>query len=97
MSQFVDITGKVYGKLIALAPTFRTKNNGYKWKFKCECGNIIETIAANVKNGKISSCGCSKAANARRCAMTGKNNLIGQRFGRLVVLKVDDKKYKEEL
>ncbi len=33
------------------------------WKFKCDCGNIIEAEQYSVKSGKKESCGCNRSKN----------------------------------
>lgn len=54
---FIDLTRKRYGKLTVLG---YTKQDGYKaWFTKCDCGLIVVSLAASLKNG-MNSCGCSK-------------------------------------
>lgn len=56
------------------------ERNGRKGKFICGyCGNIFEAYIDNVVRGQKKSCGCL-------------NNLIGKRFGKLIVLKELDKR-----
>lgn len=59
----VDITGKRFGKLIALEPTDKRDPNGGNviWKCKCDCGNIVETLAISLIKGNTTSCGCIKS------------------------------------
>lgn len=52
-----DITGKRFGKLIALRRV--GYKNGYIWECKCDCGNLTEVSLANLNSGHIKSCGCS--------------------------------------
>lgn len=47
---------------------------------KCECGNEITVRNGNLKSGKTKSCGCL------RTLPHIKNNLSGQKFGRLFVI-----------
>lgn len=74
-----DLRGKTYNRLTVL---YRVKNNGKKvrWKCQCECGNTTIVERANLTSGHTKSCGCYKID-------TNKKNLIGQKFGRLTVLK----------
>lgn len=56
MSKIIDITGKKFNMLTAIS--YSKSNNGSFWNFKCECGNIKEIRASQVKNGNNKSCGC---------------------------------------
>lgn len=55
-----DITGKRYGRLIALRATNkRSKDNGSViWQCKCDCGNITYVAQGDLQKGVVSSCGC---------------------------------------
>lgn len=67
-----DITGQKFGKLTAIRRVYKQV-----WEFKCDCGSIIQSDRYNVTSGKIVTCGC------RRKDI--KSNLVGKRFGWLVV------------
>lgn len=53
-----DYTGQSYGRLTALR--FARRDNGHTyWVFSCSCGTAEhEAIVAQVKMGRIKSCGC---------------------------------------
>lgn len=58
-----DITGKRFGRLIALHydHTKRDKTTGrprHYWLFKCDCGKIAVLKKENVMSGHTVSCGC---------------------------------------
>lgn len=67
-ANFLDITGKQFGKLTAIEKTDkRDKNSGtIIWKFKCECGNIIECNGTDVRRGNTLSCGCIKSKGEQK-------------------------------
>lgn len=67
-----DITGQKFGKLTAIRRIYKQV-----WEFKCDCGSIIQSDRYNVTSGKIVTCGCRRK--------DPKSNLVGKRFGRLVV------------
>ena len=57
---FKDITGKTFG---LLTMQYRVKNNAQgktRWFCTCVCGGVKEISAANLRDGYVSSCGCSK-------------------------------------
>lgn len=55
----VDITGKRFGRLVAVKFVEKRANNQY-WLFKCDCGKEIVCRKNAVTSGGVLSCGCSK-------------------------------------
>lgn len=57
-----DITGQRFGKLTAIEPTDKRKQQSVIWRFQCDCGNIAEIAMKEVtaKTNPTSTCGCSK-------------------------------------
>lgn len=49
----IDITGNTYGYLTVIKQI-----PGGKWLCKCKCGNEVEVLTYNLKNGNTKSCGC---------------------------------------
>lgn len=81
-----DITGNKYNKLTALKPTKQdSKTREYYWLWKCDCGNEKEILGSRVRTGATKSCGCLVHMKEKTGAVT---DLVGQRFGRLVVEEV---------
>lgn len=82
MTKYYDLTGQKYGRL---EPIKRTKTDGGRtaWICRCDCGNIVTITMSSLRSGSTKSCGCiRKQGNPRK-------NLIGRRFGRLIVIKQD--------
>lgn len=50
----IDLKDKRFGKLKVV------KYNKPYWECKCECGNVVNVLSHNLKNGSAVSCGCSK-------------------------------------
>lgn len=57
MTKFKDISGKRFGRLIALHRLHNTKGKT-KWLCICDCGNITEVKLNSLNNGDTRSCGC---------------------------------------
>ena len=59
MGKFQDLTGRKFNRLTVLK---RVENKGRNvmWECKCSCNNPIHPIvsSANLKSGKVKSCGC---------------------------------------
>lgn len=55
----VDLTGKIYGKLVVLELDHVEKSRRY-WKCQCECGNTTVVRESNLQHRITKSCGCLK-------------------------------------
>lgn len=90
-----DITNERFGNLVGIKKV-DSKNGLTRWLFKCDCGNEVECYLANVTSGKTKSCG-------KRCGLLShyydniekkgcRQNLVGQKFCRLLVIEqLEDK------
>ena len=80
-TKFIDITGQRFGKLIALEKlSYKDKQNIILYKCKCDCGAIIEARSTSLRYGSTASCGSAECRGVKK-------NIIGERFGKLVVIK----------
>lgn len=55
-----DITGRQFGKLLALRVVGKSGRENV-WACACECGNVVEVKIGNLTSGNTRSCGCKKA------------------------------------
>jgi hypothetical protein len=79
-----DIAGQRFGRLVALRQTGRRIHGmNMEWEFRCDCGALTYTSSPSVKSGNTNSCGCYLKD---RITETQRNELTGQRFGRLVAV-----------
>lgn len=53
-----DLTGKRFGKVIALYPCGSKKGIGVIWKCQCDCGALCEISSKSLLSGDCRSCGC---------------------------------------
>ncbi len=76
-----DLTGQRYGSLtvIELMPSEPGKHR--MWRCKCDCGGETVSSTYRLTTGLTSHCGCRKI-----------RDLTGQRFGKLTVLGLSDKR-----
>lgn len=82
-----DITGKRFGRLVAIEPVKeRATNGGIRWKCICNCGNIVYPTINNLKRKHTTSCGCAKENFIKSC----KIDIIGKKFGYLTVLNEEE-------
>lgn len=87
MAKFIDLTGQRFGRLVVIekGEPHITSGGQYitTWKCKCDCGNITIVQAPKLKKGHTTSCGCIVKENKGAHF----EDLIGQRFNRLTVVK----------
>jgi hypothetical protein len=74
-NKFENLRGQRFGKLVA--EEYVSKEAG--WKCKCDCGNIVNALPANLKNGSTASCGCSNPYKLI--------DITNKRFGKLVAVR----------
>ena len=90
-----DITGKRFGKLIAIcideAKTKQSKVRCKIWKCQCDCGNITYVSIGNLNSGNVVSCGCYKE-DLKQARF---QDLTGLKFNKLTVLNLG-KPYSEK-
>jgi hypothetical protein len=82
----IDLVGQKFGKLLvtAAAPSIKSgKTWRACWTCHCDCGNTCVTRGERLKNGQITTCGCSREIF--------KKDIRGQKFGRLLVLELAGK------
>lgn len=81
-----DLTGKQFGSLKVIELS-EIKNHKSYWRCKCSCGKIVEIRSQSLVEGRSKTCGCSY-----------RPNLIGQKFGKLTVLKfIGNDKYNNRI
>jgi len=78
--------GKKFGRLLVIDDDKRiVGNNGKRYRLvvcRCDCGKRITTRVKYLLNKDVRSCGCLSIE--KQCEL--KNNLAGQRFGKLLVI-----------
>lgn len=87
MAKLINEIGNIYGYLTVIE---RAENNGSRaaWKCKCKCGQEVVVTGKLLRQGQTRSCGCLKSEIlVQRNIERGGGSLIGQRFGKLTVIK----------
>lgn len=83
-----DLTGRRFGRLTVIEQVGdhiinTTGQHLSQWLCKCDCGNIKIIIGNALKSGMTKSCGCISKRGAK---VRVKNNLVGEKFGKLTVI-----------
>lgn len=87
---YQDLTGRTFGRLTAIEDigAYNDLTGWRVWKCVCECGEYTKVPSVWLRNGHTQSCGCygrevvGVHINGRNYKRT---NLVGKRFGKLVV------------
>ncbi len=69
MGNFIDLTGRKFGRLTALR-----RVHGSDWAWRCTCGVAIVKIASAVKSGNTRSCGCLRRETTAQMAALKKTH-----------------------
>jgi len=82
-SRFIDLTGHRYGRwsVLGLSPKYNARNP--LWRCQCDCGEIRDVSRNHLRSGHSTSCGCRKSEVSSELNSA---KLVGQRFGRLLVV-----------
>ena len=72
--------GQRFGMLTVTGDSGQRLGNSVLWSCRCDCGGETTATRQQLASGKVQSCGCLPRPDGRR-----KNDLVGQRFGRLTV------------
>ena len=89
MPRFIDLVGQKFGRLTVverLPPQKDKVSRAVYWKCKCDCGNETVVRSDQLRQGIIKSCGCLLKEVASEI---NSKNLIGNRYGSLVVIEKD--------
>lgn len=91
MGKLINITGQKFERLTVLyldkEKTEKTKSA--HWVCQCECGKTVVVNGRNLRKGTTKSCGCLRKEKA---SLNTKKDLVGQKFGKLTVLKDSGKR-----
>lgn len=70
----------------------RSSKKSLYWICQCDCGNIKSIRGTSLRAGEIKSCGCLQKQTASIIGKANIKNLLGQRFGKLIVIQQVDSK-----
>lgn len=92
----LDLTGQRYGKLVVVKEGPRHVTSGGRsertWECKCDCGNTKIIPMKTLRKGTVNSCGCNRISNIQQQGLKQKKDLLGQRFGKLLVIQESEKR-----
>ena len=78
---FIDLTGKRFGRWVVLKFIGKNKYKNAGWLCRCECGTEKVVDGYSLRCGDSKSCGCLRSESKVKIDM------VGERYGKLVVEK----------
>ena len=86
MPKKLNLLNQRFGRLTVIAPA---PNDGKRtrWLCQCDCGNTKIVKTEQLRSNICKSCGCLRQETARKNGKKVLQDLTGQQFGRLTVLK----------
>lgn len=94
MPQAINISGRRYGRLLAIRQVFPSKNRQSQWLCECNCGLTTVVALTYLRTGHTQSCGCLRAERMKQMRFM---DMTGCRFGRLVVKSLANKRRKSQI
>lgn len=85
--QLINEQGNKYGRLTVIS-----LNPNNTWHCLCECGNECDVTGSHLRTGNTQSCGC-----LHKETFKNKENLIGQKFGKLLVLEETEERVNKNI
>lgn len=88
MGNFIDLTGKRFGRLTVIERADNSGKGRVRWKCRCDCGNNSVVRSSDLLSGATKSCGCLTKeriieANNRKVV-----DLTGKKFNMLTAIKI---------
>jgi hypothetical protein len=85
MPRLIDLTGRKFGRLMVISCA--SDRSPYRWRCRCDCGAERVVYGMNLKQGKTTSCGCTRVKGRTGRTLNGRMaDLTGHRYGRWTVL-----------
>ena len=78
MPKQFKLMGEKFGDLVVKECIGVNNNKSKLWLCECVCGNMVRTTSGRLISGKKTNCGCKSVS---------KKNLVGQKFGKLTVMR----------
>ena len=80
MSKRADISGRKFGRLLAVSSIGLDKYNNRFWKCDCDCGGKVVVISRELYRGHTKSCGCLYDENLEKLRMSAGANKLPYGF-----------------
>lgn len=75
MGKALDLTGRKFGKLLAIKDAGKDKHGKRLWLSLCDCGKNHICVGSSLVSGRTRSCGCIVPAIAKQNAIAGREKI----------------------
>ena len=75
MKNFIDMTGKKFGRLTAIKRMGLNKFRQILWLCKCDCGKSKAILGQHLRTGATKSCGCFNKESPKNMLSPGRGNM----------------------
>ena len=89
MPKQLNLIGQTFGRLTVIEKTDLRKRGSVIWKCKCACGKEHLVATPALTTGQSKSCGCLHKEIVSQTMSKAHDEIIGQRFGKLIALRKD--------
>jgi hypothetical protein len=80
-NNWIDITGRRFGRLVVIGLAGSTKQDLLKWECRCDCGKVTIVVGTSLRSGKTRSCGCLQRDRAHETFFKhGHASITGRSF-----------------
>lgn len=79
--------GNRYSRLTVLSRAENNRHGDAQWLCECNCGNHKIILGRSLRSGNTKSCGCLNKEQARQLGFNNTADLLGKRFGSLLVIR----------
>lgn len=90
-----NLIGQKFNRLLVLEKTSQREGGSIVWKCKCDCGKECYASTRGLCSGNKKSCGClndeKRAERFKKYNDENRENIIGNKYGKLTVLEITDK------
>lgn len=86
MAKLINEIGNTYGYLTVIGRAENDSEGRARWLCKCKCGQEVVVRGKTLRNGNTKSCGCYQKERATQSNLQRGGSLVGQKFGKLLVL-----------
>lgn len=77
----LDLTGRRFGRWVALRPDGKDKRGGIMWRCVCDCGGESRVLCSSLVKGNSTSCGCYRRELIKKLVAKGELGAVRRTHG----------------
>lgn len=76
--KILDLSGKRFGKLVAVDIVSKSRSGNMRWRCQCDCGKVVDCLSTHLVSGNSNSCGCDRPFGKNHKLWNGYEEISGQ-------------------